>query len=400
MKKNAKVPKRNPAESQEFGVAFSLDDLDVGDRFPQLMSYENELETAAKKAAYFEMLANNAGKPDALKVARDCKKRAAALRKKSTGMDDKSALQLNQRAKALEEYAEYLSDIVPEEVLAVQREHDHPGTQSEAVDTQQWLSKFLPKTDAQKANFWRTVHDWDKIQKTLYYFAQPESVNRNEVLFIRAQKDPFAVKLLAHQARTQISCLLELAEIGNPDAARAAAAAVKDMVASLNSYARANLNVFRSVAKMGTQWPVLYSLQSKYRENANAICSELQLGEDYLLNVDPMAKWNPDELGSKVAVLLFKYIEAVRARPDNYKNFSFCKAATELPPSKHDGAGHKWWQVAEKVLLDAIPDPAADERLLPLAKGDATRKYKSRMRQRILARLQKRFLQLFYKENR
>ena len=406
MKQNPKANKTEPHFDQEFGAPFSLDDLDADDRFSQLMSYEGELVTANEKAAYYDMLAKNGGQPDARKVAGDCRRRAAVLRKKRTGIPDNVALQLNNRAKALEEYAEYLSgevpeDVVPEDVVAAQREHDeNPESQGGQDYTQTWLAEFLPKTDAQKADFWRKVHDWDRNTQVLYYYAKPESVSRNEVLFVRAQKDPFAIKLLSQQARTQMSCLLELAEMGNTDAAREAASLIKDMVQRLNTCALGHVETFKPVAKIRTEWPVIHSLQFHYREDANALCRELELGKDYRFNVDPTAKWDPNELGCRVAILLFDYIEAVRARPEIYKTFSFCTAATELPPSKDSGAGLKWWLVAKNVLLDAVPEPAADERLSLLAQGEETQKYKSRIGQRILARLKARFLQLFYKENR
>ena len=380
---------------------FSLEDLDSNSSQNwDTPPYESELLTAEEKAAYYENIAANGDKDNPTEIARDCKKKASAIRRKIKGMSYEEAKPLFDHAKRLENLAEQLLDITPDDVLEAQRPVDEIGEKIGEIDFPAWLAEFLPNTNEEKAAFWRNIHNWDQEQQILYYFGKTESVNRTEVLFVRAQKDPFALKLLAGGARHSFERLFELAGQGNVDAVKAVTQMVEDFVRTLNLYARANPAVFLPVTRSLTHWPVMHSTHPKLRDDPALAVASVQLGKDYPHTLEPQADWDPWELGCRIALHLFKYIERVKNYPDRYKSFPYCEDAKQLPSHIANSAASQWWKVAKQALEYGIPELTQDSNLAQLAQGEATRKFPARMKARILERLESRFLKLFPKRNR
>jgi len=120
MKKNAEK-KVNAHHLRQYPVPFSLSflDEDLSGKL-DIPPYEYELLTSEEKANYFEHLDANGGEENVFVIAKDCKKRAAALRRKASRLDKKSAQPLIDHAVRLEHHARSITDVVPDDVLASQ----------------------------------------------------------------------------------------------------------------------------------------------------------------------------------------------------------------------------------------------------------------------------------------
>ncbi len=205
---------------------------------------------------------------------------------------------------------------------------------------------------------------------------------------------------MASDMRASLNQVLELAKLGNEGAVTKLVEAVEDIIRQLNLCAKTHPVTVRNAASRLTHWPVMYSPHPKLRLNPEDVVKMVKLGSDFPRNLDPNAKWDPRELGCKIAIHLFKYVEMVKNNPEQYNHFPYCDAARKLPNFNEDCAGQRWWEVAKSVLTFSIPNLIADPYLSQLAKGKSNRKFPSRMEQKILERVNNRFMSLFYKQNR
>jgi hypothetical protein len=71
-----------------------------------------------------------------------------------------------------------------------------------------------------------------------------------------------------------------------------------------------------------------------------------------------------------------------------------------LPAANENRAAYAWWKVAKNVLEYGMPDLINNPILAQLAQGKTTRRFKSRIKSKILERLENRFLKLFPQKNR
>jgi hypothetical protein len=393
----------------EFSLSF-LDEEPV----PQV-SYEDELITAEEKAAYYEDMVKNNGYPDVAKIAKDCRRRAAALLQKANQMEPEQAKPLIWRAHGLESLASYHENPDARKVTDAQRypegfegsagqlpdgetgvnEHGLPNLEpivakasggTVAAD-RNLLGEKLLETLRKKAQFWRKIHAWNTSEQMAYYFCgSKKPADWRKAIFVRAQKDPFALTFV-----TDISQLLELARLGSADAAKRAVEMLEGLVRTLNLYAKRNPEPFRKAGRTLTHWPVMYSPHPKLNEDHLEIKSAVQLGEAYPFHLTPQAEWDPRELGCKIAMHLFQYVKALREHPESNRHLPFTGDAQKLPELTEFGAARKWWVIAEHAFKRGCPKPQTDERLRSLTHLKDESKAGSRIRERIKSR----FLSLF-----
>lgn len=348
--------------------------------------YEYELLTAEDKADYFDDLVRNRGREDHPKISKDCRRRAAKLLKEANLLEPDEAKPLTWRAHGLENLADHLDEMAK-----------NPDEDDHAEDA---APEKLEELKA-KAEYWRNIHEWNQMEKMAQYFPGPSKpADWLEAMFVRAQKDPFAVSLLKNAASHPVSRLLELANMGNAEAARAAVDILEELVRTLNLYAKANPEPFRQAARNMTHWPVMYSRHPKLAQNPKDVSAQVELGKDYALNLDSMARWDHRKLGCKIALELFRQLDVIRRHPECHRHLPFWEQATKLPSPKESGAAAAWWVVAKQHLLFGVPVPEQDELLTQFARGEAVRKYPSTIKHKILERLQDQFEQLFPMESR
>lgn len=392
--------------------------------------YELELLTAEEKAAYYEDRLRNHGREDAAKIAKDCRKKAGNLRSQARNLDPDEAKPLLRKARMFDALASsYENPCDPEEDEGRRDPFDKepsgtpsgptleeepfafvPAEGEDLVDEQglPQMRKVTAKDSElrkqkelkdikKKALFWKKIHQWDTAQARAYYSPGPiRPHDWEEAVFVRAQKDPFAIDLLMSNARGPVEWLLELARMGNVRAAKAAAELLEDFVRKLNLYAKANPEPFREAAREMTHWPVMHSPHPKLTQDPKMIAAQVQLGAGYPFHVVPEAEWDPTEFGCKVALSLFKYVSIVRRHPDHHRRFPFTDRVKTLPDIRESGAVSRWWFVAKQALLHGIPKPELDARFRSLA----TLKDRHKVRSKILERIEKRFVSLFPKSAR
>ena len=247
--------------------------------------YEYELLSAEEKAAYFDELAKNKGQENTAKIARSCRKKAAKLLEQAERLDPEEAKPLVWKARGLNSLAQSFEDRTPPEVIEAQREIGIEAVQEcrglrdgeDAVDEKGFpnlqpapatsASKYQTaqqKKRTKKALFWKNIHQWSVHQAMAYYSCGPTKPSDwDEAIFVRAQKDPLAVALMKAGAARPMFRLLELANMGNPEAARSVVQFVEELVRTLDLYAKTNPEPFQQAARSMTHWPVMHSPHPK-----------------------------------------------------------------------------------------------------------------------------------------
>ncbi len=420
-----KQTKRPPVELDEFesrhhAGTFNLDFLEAKD--PPI-SYEDQLLTAEEKAAYYEDLIQNNGVENFKKMQRDCREKAAKLKKKVAHIDRDEAMPLLDQIAGLESAAIYYGDPTPPEVFAAQKDWgdtvtafhvspeqkerfremgltgimvagnsvDAPKLESEAPDSEQ------VKELKRKARFWKNIHSWSITERMAYYFCGPvKPADWTEAMFVRAQKDRDAVKVLSWSIRNPMLRLLALADMGIEDAARQAVAELEKYIRLLNLYAKTNPNVFKRVASRLQSWPVVYSPHPRLNQIPQTIAAQIKLGAGIDFEFSRNTKWNPNDLGCKIAMQLYEHIKMMRQYPESNEHSPCLDQAVKLPDIKQSESVKAWWAVAKEVLLAGYAKPEEEDTLRSLTKI----KKRFKVRDKILECIENRFFSLFPKEVR
>jgi len=358
-------PKQPPVEAVEFDSSHFAGTFEPCFLGPQeaSLSYKNELLTAEEKAAYYEDLINNNGQENAKKISKDCMKKAGILMEKLDCLDEYEAQPLLEKIAGLVSLANSCSfDPIPPDVLAAQRGADEVGLKNLKPETN---ADAAARTDAhdndaeammglkKKAQFWTNIHSWNNAEQSFYYFGHEKNAEWTEAVFIRAQKDPLAVKILAQHG--EINYLLELARMGNEDAAHESIELLEKLVRKLNLYAKTDSDAFKNAAAKLMSWPVMYSPHPLLNQNSEKISGDIKIGADLPYEFGKGAKWNPRKRGSIIAMKLYQYIKQVRQYPKSNRSIPFADEASKLPEIniKSPGSVRKWWVVARKILESA-----------------------------------------------
>jgi len=423
---NKKLQNQAPAQSDKFDSRhhagrFNLDFLNP--QVPLIMSYQDVLLTAEEKAAYFEDLAQNNGVTNFAKISKDCQKRAAKLRKKVAHIDPDEAQPLLEKIAGLESLALQYADPTPPEVEESRKSHGN-STLSIPVKSEQrdrlvemGLTQYesSSKSDAgqkdaddpdlkrireirRKADFWKNIHSWNAIEQLAYYLCEPvkKPTDWTEAVFVRAQRHRDAVNLLAREARYPMMRLLELVEMGNEDAVKAAVEELERFVRLLNLSAKTNPEVFKKVAGQMQSWPVVYSPHPKLNKIPKRIAKQIGLGADIDFAFSSATKWNPNDTGCKIAIHLYQHIKKMRQYPPSNQYSQRFAEALNLPDIKQSTAAYDWWGLAKAILLDSYPKPEEDKVLRGLTKI----KDRFKVRDKILECIENKFISLFPKEFR
>jgi hypothetical protein len=422
---NKKPQNQAPVQSdkcdlRQHGGRFNLDFLDP--QVPLIMSYQDVLLTAEEKAAYFEDLARNNGVENFAKIVKDCRARAAKLKEKVSHIDPDEALPLLEKIAGLESLADYYADPTPPEVEESRKTYGNtlsipltPEQRDGLVKMGLTVNKPSSKSDVgqkdaddpdlkrgqefrKKAAFWKNIHSWNAIEQLAYYHCEPvkKPADWTEAVFVRAQKDRYAVNLLAREARYPMMRLLELAEMGNEDAVKAAVEELERFVRLLNLSAKTNPEVFKKVAGKMQSWPVMYSSHPRLNQIPERIAKQIGLGADIDFEFSSNTKWNPKDTGCKIAINLYLHIKKMRQYPASNKYSQGFAEALNLPDIKQSTAAYDWWGVAKAILLNSFPKPEENEVLRGLTKI----KDRFKVRDKILECIENRFISLFPKEFR
>jgi hypothetical protein len=414
-----KLPKRTPAELDKFNSDHYAGTFDLGFLQPQEppISYQNELLTAEEKAAYYEDLIQNNGFENSKNIANDCMKKADALKKKVKGLEEDEAWPLLEKIVGLVSLANYHGDLAPPDVLESQRNVDDAVPCPWPPELKKSLAELgLPdfklaqnSDDAtgagadggdskklvelrRKARFWKNIHSWGQVERMAYYFCGPvKPPDWIEAVFVRAQKDQYASKILSWEARHSISRLLYLAEMGNEAAAKEAVDMLDRFVRLLNLYAKINPEVFRKVASRLISWPLVFSPHPKLNQIPQTIAKQIGLGTGIDYVFDAATEWNPSEQVCKIAMHLYEHIKMMRQYPESNELLPFFDEAIKLPNIKQPGSVKAWWKVAEKILNKSFPKPEEDDVLRRLTKIKDRAKANSKIREII----KNRFFSLF-----
>ncbi len=387
------------------------------------MAYVNELLTAEEKAAYYEDLVKNNGVENSKKIAKNCMKKAGILMKKVDLLEEYEAGPLLEQIAGLVSLANYHNNPIPPDVLAAQRSPDDevpsfpltPDTNNSLAEM--GLPGFMPAQEAdvatgtdandkdstkmaelrRKARFWKNIHTWSADEQMAYYFCGPvKPADWTEAVFVRAQKHRDAVMFLSWEARHSMSRLLDLAEMGNEDAVSEAVDVLEKFVRLLNLSAKTSPEAFRRVAGKLQSWPVVYSSHPRLNQIPQMIAEQIKLGSGIDFEFSPNTKWNPNELGCKVAMHLYEHIKMMRKHPESNELSPCLDEAIKLPDIKQSGSVKAWWKVAKEVLLIGYPKPEEDEKLRSLTNI----KDRFKVRDKILECIENRFLSLFPKGSR
>jgi hypothetical protein len=109
----AGTPVASRPQREDIVGRFSLSFLD--DDRAMLLDYGSELLTAEEKTAYYEDRLKNEGREDVIKIAKNCRERAAELRKQASQLDAEEAKPLLWKANGFESGAIYLENITEAE---------------------------------------------------------------------------------------------------------------------------------------------------------------------------------------------------------------------------------------------------------------------------------------------
>ena len=189
-------------------------------------------------------------------------------------LDFEEAKPLVWKARGLNSLAQSFEERTPPEVIEAQREIGIEAVQEcsglrdgeDAVDEKGFpnlkptpkisVSKYQNaqrKKRTKKALFWKNIHQWNAVQAMAYYHCQPTKPSDwDEAIFVRAQKDPDAVALIKARAARPMFRLLELANMGNKEAARSVVQLVEELVRTLDLYAKTNPEPFQQAARSMT----------------------------------------------------------------------------------------------------------------------------------------------------
>ena len=346
------------------------------------MIYQDELLTAEEKAAYYEDLIKNNGQENGKNISKDCMKKAGVLLKKVDDLDEDESQPLRDKIAGLVSLAKDYNAPTPPDVLASQRSDDDEGQKFPLTKdlenslAELGLSGFRPardsdadaKTDAdaneskeinelrKKARFWKNIHAWSPAESFAYYFCGPvKPADWTEAMFVRAQKDPFAVKVLAQHG--EINYLLELARMGNQEAAKKSIELLENLVRRLNLYAKTDPDAFKKAAAKLMSWPVMYSPHPLLNQNPEKVSGNIKIGADLLYLLEKGAKWDPRKPGTKIAMILYHYVDQMRQYPESNRSLPFADEASKLPDINTLGSVRKWWVVARNVLESAYNSP-------------------------------------------
>ncbi len=379
--------------------------------------YEDALLTAEEKAAYYEDLIKNNGFEDSVKIAKDCRNKAAELRNKIDHINPDEALPLLEKVEWLESLARHYDDVLPPDVLASQVDDglaDIPITQDLGkIRSELGLETSGPKqgSDAspdpeiddgdsekmlklkRKARFWKNIHSWNATEQIAYYFCGPSKPEDwIEAMFVRAQNCPTALKMISSPDRLMMR-LLTLTEMGHEEAIREVVRSLEKYVRLLNLCAKINPHAFRKVASQLQSWPVVFSPHPRLNQMPQMIARQIALGAAIDFEFGPGAKWNPNDLGCKIAMELYAHIKKIRQYPESNAHLSIFEEVMKLPDIRQPGSVEPWWKVARSILLHSYPKPETNEILAKLT--NIQDKFKARSK--ILETIENRFFSLFPK---
>ena len=196
------------------------------------------------------------------------------------------------------------------------------------------------------------------------------------------------------ELRRHTKTVFELAGEGNPDAVAQLVRQTIEGCRVLKQLAETKPQLLRPYTRRCWQWPILKSLHPQLSDDHDRILKTLELGEDTPLEISSGARWVNDA-AHKIAfhllndLWLCQRIERRKEEPP----VPLGDLVDRLPPFNKDTA-LAWWKIAEQWLLFSYPEPESVAELDALVTAKTHRLSPGRRRERILEKIQKRFLAL------
>ena len=191
------------------------------------------------------------------------------------------------------------------------------------------------------------------------------------------------------EARSTLGFLVELAKMGHPGAAEGLVSIVANGCAELSALSAADLPLFRSIARGRFKWPLMKS-RFPSLSDPETLLTDLQLGEDLPLAMDPRAKGILDDAGEIALHLLFHVWHVHRWAPKLYSR-DVRDELSGLGKFNTDSR-EQWWKVAKKCFLHSYPKPQEIPELNEMVTATTHRKSAGRIRRSILEMIKARFL--------
>ena len=259
---------------------------------------------------------------------------------------------------------------------------------------------YLVRKEKFKPNFGKPSEPPSEIKK---WTTQREDEERNRFfeadresranLHIRAEVSPDATRYLHIKLENFIKQLLQLAKSGNADAACLLGKTIRETVEELNKLALKKPALLRPEAMRSLNWPVLDSPHPFLRDDSAGILGTLKVGEGTALEIHKSAKWSLKDSADQYAFCLLNFIHESRRNPSELVGLPAILIDRIKALDKYDGDNCKdWGKVAKDILLHSYPEPETIPELADLIKAPSHTKSPGRIKQRILEKIQARFI--------
>jgi hypothetical protein len=259
---------------------------------------------------------------------------------------------------------------------------------------------YLVRKEKSKPNFGKPSEPPSEIKK---WTTQREDEERNRFfeadqesranLHIRAEVSPDATRYLHIKLENFIKQLLQLAKSGNADAACLLGKTIREACGELNKLALKEPALLRPEAMRSLNWPILDSPHPHLRDDSERILKSLKLGEGTALEIDKSAKWSLKDPAAEYAFCLLNFIHESRRNPSELIGLPAILIDRIKALDKYnDDNAKNWWKVAKDIFLHSYPEPETIPELADLIKTPSHTKSPGRIKQRILEKIQARFI--------
>ena len=212
-------------------------------------------------------------------------------------------------------------------------------------------------------------------------------------LHIRAEVSPNATRYLHIKLENFIKQLLQLAKSGNAEAACLLGKTIREACEELNKLALKEPALLRPEAMRSLNWPVLDSPHPHLRDDSERILKSLKLGEGTALEIHKSARWIFKNPAAQYAFHLLNFMHQSQRNPSELVGLPKNLIDRIKALDQYDSDSSKdWWKVAKDILLHSYPEPETIPELADLIKAPSHTKTPGRIKQRILEKIQARFI--------
>lgn len=246
-------------------------------------------------------------------------------------------------------------------------------------------SKTHPPEGDDAACSWSDEHY--KMEANRYWLCDLELQAR---FIARARRGKSGAGALAFKAKNIFNELFELANGGNATAAKQLAEILRGAVIQLTELAKAKSDLIKPIARKSWKWPVMKSRHPLLSDEHERFLGSINLGYDLPFYFDRLSGWRFDGW-SQIAVALLMYVWGARKEQrGEWDYMRYGELVDTLPDFRRGENAEKWWKAAEAALLSTYPNPETIPELTKLVR--LTRRTPSVVRQKIVERIQQRFL--------